>query len=294
MPDDEKRRLERFGRLRPPYFNGAEGEDAQGFLDMCQRILRTTGILESSGVLFTAFQFSGAAFSWWEAYKRIRSVGAAPLTWQQFFVLFLEKFIEMVRSQEWIEREAKRPRGQGGFSSVPSRGQFYHGRGRPFRHAQTTRPVHHGASSGHGSHSYQQVQPSFGALPAQSSSHAPSAQGSSVPGPSSSYSGARGSLQSPPLFAERGCFECGDLGHIKRHCPRLSGGSSQQRSRPSTSEPMVRKRMADVPDHRGATPPIARGRGRGRAPAHGRGRGCLRVAPAMPPADPVEDLIIEE
>ena len=54
-------------------------------------------------------------------------------------------------------------------------------------------------------------------------------------GPSSSYSSARGSLQSLPPFAERGFFECGDLGHIKRHCPRLSGGSSQQRSQPSTS-----------------------------------------------------------
>ncbi|XP_070041367.1 uncharacterized protein [Nicotiana tomentosiformis] len=33
MPEDEHRRLERFGRLQPPSFSGAEGEDAQGFLD---------------------------------------------------------------------------------------------------------------------------------------------------------------------------------------------------------------------------------------------------------------------
>ncbi|XP_070046944.1 uncharacterized protein [Nicotiana tomentosiformis] len=142
--------------------------------------------------------------SWWEAYKRRRLVGAAPLTWQQFSVLFLEKSvpqshreelrmqfkqlrqgdmsltqyemrfselsrhaiwlvptdrerirrfidgltfqlrllmtreresdanfdevvdiarqIEMVRSQEQVERESKRPRGQGGFSGVSSGG----------------------------------------------------------------------------------------------------------------------------------------------------------------------------
>jgi len=35
MPDNEQRRLERFGRLQPPSFGGAEGEDAQGFLDKC-------------------------------------------------------------------------------------------------------------------------------------------------------------------------------------------------------------------------------------------------------------------
>ncbi|XP_070014704.1 uncharacterized protein [Nicotiana sylvestris] len=45
-----------------------------------------------------------------------------------------------------------------------------------------------------------------------------------MPGSSSGHPGARGSLQSPPPFAGRGCFECGDLGHIKRFCPRLTGG----------------------------------------------------------------------
>lgn len=33
MPDDEQRRLERFGRLQPPSFSGTEGEDAQGFVE---------------------------------------------------------------------------------------------------------------------------------------------------------------------------------------------------------------------------------------------------------------------
>lgn len=64
IPDDDQRRLERFGRLQPPSFSGAEGEDAQGCLDRCQRILCTAGILETNGVSFTTFQFYGVAFSW--------------------------------------------------------------------------------------------------------------------------------------------------------------------------------------------------------------------------------------
>ncbi|XP_070020082.1 uncharacterized protein [Nicotiana sylvestris] len=38
-------------------------------------------------------QFTGAAFRWWEAYERRKLVGAAPHTWQEFSVLFLEKFM---------------------------------------------------------------------------------------------------------------------------------------------------------------------------------------------------------
>ncbi|XP_070043257.1 uncharacterized protein [Nicotiana tomentosiformis] len=171
--------------------------------------------METSGVSFTTFQFTGAAFTWWEAYERRRPVGAVPLTWQEFSVLFLEKYvpqshreelrrqfeqlrqedmtvtqyvmrfselarhtiwlvptdrerirrlidgltfqlrIELVCSQDRVEREAKRSRGSGSFGGVPSGGQFHHGRGCPYRHAQTVSSVHRGASSGHGSHSSQ-------------------------------------------------------------------------------------------------------------------------------------------
>ncbi|XP_070039065.1 uncharacterized protein [Nicotiana tomentosiformis] len=242
MPEDEQRRLDRFGRLRPPSFSGAEEEDAQGFLDRCQRILRTTGILETSEVSFTTFQFSGASFSWWDAYERCRPVCAAPLTWQQFSFLILEKFVPQSHREE-LRRQFEQLR-QGDMSvtqyemrySELARHAIW---GHPFRHAQTTRPVHRGASSGHGAHSYWQGQSSISVLPTQNLSHAPSAQGSSVSGPSSSYSGTQGSLQSPQPFVERGCFKCGDLGHIKRHYLRLSGGSYQQRSRPSTSAPVT-------------------------------------------------------
>ena len=73
-------------------------------------MLRTPGILETSGVAFTTFQFFGAAFTWWEAYERRRPVGAAPLTWQQFSILFLEKYVpqprreELRRQFEWLRQ----------------------------------------------------------------------------------------------------------------------------------------------------------------------------------------------
>ncbi|XP_070045516.1 uncharacterized protein [Nicotiana tomentosiformis] len=66
-------------------------------------------------------------------------------------IVDIARQIEMVRSQEWVERETMRPRGQGGFSGVPSGGQSHHGKGRPFRHAHTARPVHRSAPYGHGS-----------------------------------------------------------------------------------------------------------------------------------------------
>ncbi|XP_070046798.1 uncharacterized protein [Nicotiana tomentosiformis] len=95
---------------------------------------------------------------------------------------------ESYDSQERGEREAKRLGGPGDLSGVPSRCQFYRDGGHTYTHAQTGLPVHCGASSSLGSYSYYQGQSSLSALPAQSSSHAPSIQGSSAPGSSTGRS----------------------------------------------------------------------------------------------------------
>ncbi|XP_070040622.1 uncharacterized protein [Nicotiana tomentosiformis] len=47
--------------------------------------------------------------------------------------------------------------------------------------------------------------------------------GLSVPGSSGSYSSSRCPPQNFLTFSERGCFDCGDLGDIKRYYPRLTG-----------------------------------------------------------------------
>nr|XP_016459870.1 PREDICTED: protein FAR1-RELATED SEQUENCE 11-like [Nicotiana tabacum] len=57
------------------------------------------------------------------------------------------------------------------------------------------RSTHCGTSASHGPYSARQSQSSLGALPAESSSRAPSLQGSSIPGSSGSYSGSRGLVQ---------------------------------------------------------------------------------------------------
>ncbi|XP_070040925.1 uncharacterized protein [Nicotiana tomentosiformis] len=63
-------------------------------------MLQITGILETSGVSFTTFQFSGASFRWREDYERSMSIGAAPLTSQEFSILFLEKIVPQSRREE--------------------------------------------------------------------------------------------------------------------------------------------------------------------------------------------------
>nr|XP_009766035.1 PREDICTED: uncharacterized protein LOC104217462 [Nicotiana sylvestris] len=96
-------------------------------------------------------------------------------------VVDIAREIELVHREERVEKETKRPRGSSSFGGVPSRGQFQHGKGRSFRHSQSARPCHHGGSSDHGSHSSHQGLSSLNALPAQSSTHALSVQGSYMP-----------------------------------------------------------------------------------------------------------------
>ncbi|XP_070047261.1 uncharacterized protein [Nicotiana tomentosiformis] len=225
MPEDDQRMLERFGRFQPLPFSGTEREDAQDFLDRYQRILRTVGILETCGVSFTTFQFSGAALRLWEAYERRRPVCAATLTWQQFSVVFLKKLVPRSRRNE-LHRQFVRLR-QGNMSLMQYEMRFsdlarhaiwlvpmdrermmsfidgltyqlqllmtreQHGRGRHFRQAQSAQPFHRGGSSGHGSHSSHQGHSSLSALLVQSSFRAPPIQGSSMPGSSTSHPGAR-------------------------------------------------------------------------------------------------------
>ncbi|XP_070032180.1 uncharacterized protein [Nicotiana tomentosiformis] len=63
---------------------------------------------------------------------------------------------------------------------------------------------------------------------------------SAVPsgGPSSSYPGARGSLQSPPP-TPRSCFVCGEFGNMWRQCPRRPRVPVQQKSQAATSAPVT-------------------------------------------------------
>lgn len=91
--EKEKKRLERFKKYDTPTFSGTTTEDAQGFLENCHRILRTMGIVEVSGVTFTTFQLSGAAYRWWQIYEEDIPTDATPPTWAQFSEMFVKEFV---------------------------------------------------------------------------------------------------------------------------------------------------------------------------------------------------------
>uniref|UniRef100_A0A1S4B2F0 CCHC-type domain-containing protein n=1 Tax=Nicotiana tabacum TaxID=4097 RepID=A0A1S4B2F0_TOBAC len=140
----------------------------------------------------------------------------------------------MVHTLEREEREAKRSRGPGNSSGVPFGGQSYHSKGRPYRPAYMAHPAHRGASAGHGLYSARPI--SFG-----------------------SYSGSRGPPQNVPPFFVMDCYECGELGHVRKYCPCLSRGPVLQRSQATTHAPA-------------ATPPTQPDRGEAQA-ARGLPRG---------------------
>ena len=59
------------------------------------------GIVDSSGVSFTAFQFRGAAYQWWRAYELDSLVEAASLTWTQFSDMFLREYVPQSLRDAW-------------------------------------------------------------------------------------------------------------------------------------------------------------------------------------------------
>ncbi|XP_070005565.1 uncharacterized protein [Nicotiana sylvestris] len=113
----------------------------------------------------------------------------------------------------------------------------------------------------------------FNTMP-ESSYHPPAIQASS-----SGSTGHQGQPSRQQAAAPRGCFECRDLGHIRRYCPRLRGKEVQQGQQPMISAP--------------AAPPLrgggqtGRGRPRGRGHA-GRGQPAIAQSsggqPAVTPA----------
>ncbi|XP_070042853.1 uncharacterized protein [Nicotiana tomentosiformis] len=166
-------------------------------------------------------------------------------------VVDIARRLELVYSQEREDMEAKRPHGSGCFSGVSSGGQSHHNRGHPYRPAQMARPVHRGASDSHALYSARPGQSSINALPAQIL---------------------------PPL-SERGGFERGEFGHVKKHCPHLLRGLVQQRSKAAAFAPITSPPAR--PARGGAQ--VARGRPRGRGRSGG-GQAPLYAISARPEA----------
>ncbi|XP_070053324.1 uncharacterized protein [Nicotiana tomentosiformis] len=87
--EEEQLRLERFKKYDPPTFSCLASESAHGFLEECHRILRTMGIVETSGVVFTTFQLIGAAYQWWRAYElEFEQLRQGSMTMSEYTVRF--------------------------------------------------------------------------------------------------------------------------------------------------------------------------------------------------------------
>ncbi|XP_070050340.1 uncharacterized protein [Nicotiana tomentosiformis] len=58
-----------------------------------------------------------------------------------------------------------------------------------------------------------------------------------IQGSFSGYSGHRGQTLGQQLTVPRGCFECGNLSHVRKFCPRLRGKAVQQGQQPMITAP---------------------------------------------------------
>ena len=65
MTNDQHELFNKFLKLKPPVFKGAESEDAYDFLVDCHELLHKMGIVEQFGVEFVTYQFQGNAKMWW-------------------------------------------------------------------------------------------------------------------------------------------------------------------------------------------------------------------------------------
>ncbi|XP_070020539.1 uncharacterized protein [Nicotiana sylvestris] len=175
------------------------------------------------------------------------------------------------RGREKILQD-KRAQFSGEFRGSPARGRGHFGRGHPSRppysappppprgapirpyfsaklESSYRPPAIQGFSGGYSGH---QGSSSvyFSAMP-ESSYRPPAIQGSS-----SGYSGHQAQTSGQQDMVLRGCYECGDQGHMKRTCPRLWGKAVQH-----GQQPMIPAPVAHPPRGGGQ---MGRGRPRGR------------------------------
>ncbi|XP_070056431.1 uncharacterized protein [Nicotiana tomentosiformis] len=183
-------------------------------------------------------------------------------------------------------QQDKRTRFSGEFRGAPARGRGQFGRGQPSRpiypappppprgaparlyfsampESSYHPPVHQGSSGAYFSamlkSSYLLLVHQRSSMP-ESSNRPPAIQGSS-----SGYSGDQGQALGKQSMVLRGCYECGDPGHMKRTCPRLQGKAVQQGHQPIIAAPAAR--LPRVGGHAGRGRPRGGGQAGGGQPA---------------------------
>ncbi|KAG5596797.1 hypothetical protein H5410_038029, partial [Solanum commersonii] len=134
-------------------------------------------------------------------------------------VVDVAKELEMIRCEGFEQREGKMTRHVGDYGGAPLRSRAYLGRG---YHSQSSRPSHaaiptsEAGYTGHNSSSWVHT--------SQGLSFRPVGRGG--------HSGHSGFSHQPT--SRKGCFECGDMRHFVRDCPRTRRGGLHQGSQPLT------------------------------------------------------------
>ncbi|XP_071933807.1 uncharacterized protein [Coffea arabica] len=95
--DTEDRALERFLKFGPPkFYGGPEPEVAEGWWERISDIFAALNYAEERQVTFAAFQFEGAARSWWNLVRVNWDRNHIPRTWANFTREFSAKFLPLL------------------------------------------------------------------------------------------------------------------------------------------------------------------------------------------------------
>ncbi|XP_071925131.1 transposon Tf2-1 polyprotein [Coffea arabica] len=106
--DSEDRALERFLKFGPPkFYGGPEPDIAEGWWERISDIFAALNYTEERQVTFAAFQFEGAARSWWNLIRTNWDRNHTPRTWanftREFNAKFLPPLIQEKREDDFIK-----------------------------------------------------------------------------------------------------------------------------------------------------------------------------------------------
>ncbi|XP_070045163.1 uncharacterized protein [Nicotiana tomentosiformis] len=92
--DSTSSRVNRFLRLDPPVFTGANPEeDPYDFIDEMYKTLRVMRATEMEGVELAAYHLKGVAYSWFEMWEDSWEEGSPPVRWSEFVDAFIDHFL---------------------------------------------------------------------------------------------------------------------------------------------------------------------------------------------------------
>nr|XP_016466637.1 PREDICTED: uncharacterized protein LOC107789354 [Nicotiana tabacum] len=92
--------LKNFMDLKPPELDVTQASiGAQKFIQHCENILTTLALKETRWGEFTTFLFLGFAESWWNSDQRGRQAGLPPITWSEFSIMFMDRFLPLSKRE---------------------------------------------------------------------------------------------------------------------------------------------------------------------------------------------------